>query len=68
MIKVIAEYKKAFAKRTPERIEADDPTLTFQEYYLHYILRWNADEPEAMIDPQQIYDIFQKTVGLKKLG
>ncbi len=40
----------------PDRISDDDPTLTFQEYYLYYLLRWNSDEPELFIDPQKIYD------------
>jgi len=60
MIKVITEYKKALAKKMPERISADDQTLTFQEFYLFYLLRWNSNEPESMIDPQQIYDDLQK--------
>lgn len=40
----------------PDRINNDDPTLTFQEYYFYYLLRWNSDEPELLIDPQKIYD------------
>ena len=56
MIDVDTEYSKALKKGFPDRLGNDDPTITFQEFYLYYLLRINASLPNQKVDPQKAYD------------
>ena len=60
LINVRKEYTKALNKHTAERIGKDDPTLTYQEYVLYYILYFRASDCDRDIDPENLYQTLYK--------
>ena len=60
LINIRKEYAKALKKDIDIRIGNDDPTITYQEYILYYILYANVSDCDRDIDPEEIYNNFPK--------
>ena len=57
LINVRKEYTKALKKDIDIRIGKDDPSISYQEYVLYYILYLYASEPDINIDPDEEYKL-----------